>query len=41
MMFPEGRCEARQAEGTVISGKNGARRDWKPRNGNIENDVAR
>lgn len=35
-----GRCEARLAEGTVISGKNGARRDWKPRNGNIENDVA-
>ena len=35
-----GRCEARLVDGTVISGKNGARREWKPRNGNIKNDVA-
>ena len=35
-----GRCRARLADGSVISGANFTHRVWSPRNGDITNDVA-
>ena len=35
-----GHCKARLAAGTIMSGKNGARREWAPGDGNVRNDVA-
>ena len=35
-----GRCRARLADGSVISGANFTHRVWNPRNGDITNDVA-
>ena len=35
-----GRCRARLADGSIISGANFTHRGWNPRNGDINNDVA-